>query len=375
MSALGNFLERFYGTKPLFHTVQARVNYRKKSPPAGSAPGRDPVIGRRRRNSKSRKDSEENLVFWARLPDQARVEMTRVKDGVTETTIEVVNGITVWKRHANGTIEQGSEGRRHAREQSLLPTEFQRHFDRRLLRQCFAALTLEANRTCQVAGRDCLKIRAVQVPGAQLWPHWLAWEASEFEFAADVERAALLSIVGQVDGEAVETHEVIEVTFDEEIDDSLFTYQAGAGETVQPAVPISEHITLEAAAARAPFTVLMPTYVPESQRVQSDAMYHPKRPNSPEECLSMFYRGGETFGHLWINQRLVRDKEWYDELEWDELVVDGLRLEFSDPDPDEGLRILVCEQDGTDVSITADLPRDEMVKIALSLKPVSGLSD
>jgi hypothetical protein len=370
MSTLGDFLERFYGTKPLFHTVHARVNYRKKSPPADSSSVREPVIGRRRRNAKT-KESEENLVFWARLPDQARVETTRVKDGNSETSIEVVNGSTFWKRHGNGIVEQGSEERKYDRDQSLLPTEFQRHFDRRLLRQCFAALTLEANGMFQVAGRKCLRIRAVQVPGAQLWPHWLAWEASEFEFAADMERAVLLSIVGLVDGEAIETHEVIEVKFDEEIDDSLFTYQAGTGETVQPAVPITEHITLEAAAARAPFTVLKPTYVPESQRVQSDAMYHPKRPNSPEEYLSMFYRGGETFDHLWINQRRERDKEWYDELEWDELVIEGRRLEFSDPAPDEGLRILVCEQDSTDVNITSDLPRDEMVKIALSLTPVS----
>src|SRR6266576_3937808 len=172
MSALGDFLERFYGTKPLFDTVHARVHYRKKSPPADSSSVREPVIGRRRRNAKSKK-SEENLVFWARLPDQARVETTRIKDGETETNIEVVNGPTFWKRHWNGTPEQGSEESRHARQGSLLPTEFQRHFDRRLLRQCFAALTLEANGTCQVAGRDCLNIRAVQVPGAQLWPHWL----------------------------------------------------------------------------------------------------------------------------------------------------------------------------------------------------------
>ena len=372
MSALGDFLEKFYGTEPLFHAVHARVNHRKKSLPAGSSSGRERVIGRRRRNAKS-KESEENLVFWARLPEQARVETTRIKDGETETSIEVVNGATFWKRHRDGTIEQGSEERRHARERSLLPTDFQRHFDRRLLRQCFAALTLEANGTCQVAGRDCLRIRAVQVPGAQLWPHWLAWEASEYDFAADVERAVLLSIVGLVDGEAIETHEAIAVTFDEEIDDSLFTYRAGLGETVLPAVPVAEHITMAAAAARAPFTVFVPTYVPEGERVQSDVRYHPQRPNCTEEYLSVGYLGGETFDHAWINQRGERDKELQEELEWHEVVVEGRRFEFSDPDPVEGLRVLAWEWDGTYLELIADLPREEMVKIALSLKPVGRL--
>lgn len=230
-------------------------------------------------------------------------------------------------------------------------------------------MTLEANKTCLVAGRECLKIRAVQIPGTQLWPHWLAWEATEYEFAADLERAVLLSIVGLVEGEAIETHEVVAVNFDEVIDDSLFTYKAEVGEIIQPAVPIVEFITAEAAACRAPFTILTPIYVPESQRVLSETMYHPARPNSPAESFSIHYRGGETFDYLSIEQRQKRDEK-HDELEWDELDVEGRRLDLSDPGV-EGFRILAFEQDGTYVDIISDLPRDELVKIALSLKPVS----
>jgi hypothetical protein len=371
MSALGDFLEKFYGTKSLFHTVSARVRHTRKAAPHSSSLSRERVIGRRRRDAKPHKEFEEDLLFWARLPDQVRVETTRVKDGKTETSIEVVNEGTAWTRHDNGVVEQGSGRRRHSPDGISLPTQFQRHFDRSLLRQCFAALTLETNGTCQVADRDCLRIRAVQVPAAQLWPHWLAWEASEYEFAADLERAVLLSIVGQVDGKPIETHEVLDVTYDEEIDNSLFIYTAAADETVQAAVPIAEHITLEAAAARAPFTVLKPMYVPESERVQADVIYHPQRPNCSDEHLMIGYRGGESFTHFWLNQRRERDKELQDELEWDELVVDGRRLEFSDPNPAEGLRVLAFEQDGTCIDIIADLPKDEMVKIALSLQPVN----
>ena len=371
MSRLGEFLERFYGADSTFCTVQGRIRHRKRAAPQGSSTGRRFAVGRRRRDAMSREKTEKNLAFWARLPEHVRIETTQLKEGQTEISIEVVNGEEVWKRHGNGTVERGSGRRNRSREGNSLPTEFQRHFDRGLLRQCFAALTLEANGTCQVADRECLNIRAIYVPGAQRWPHWLAWEATEFEFAADVERAVLLSIVGKVDGQSIETHEVLEVAFDQKIDDSVFVYEPKADESVEPAIPIVEHITLEAAVARAPFTVLRPTRIPESQRVQFEVMYHPVRPDSSDEHLSIYYRGAESFEHLWINQRARRDKQMQEELEWDELEIEGRRFEISDPNPDEGLRVVAFEHDTTHVDIISDLPNEDLLDIATSMTPVS----
>lgn len=209
----------------------------------------------------------------------------------------------------------------------------------------------------------------MQVPGSQRWPHWLPPEADTFVFAADIERAVLLSIVGTVAGVAVETHEVVEVAFDEQLDDSLFTYEPKAEERVEPETPVVERMTLKAAVVRAPFTVLRPTWLPESDRLQWETMYHPARPNSPDEHLTLSYRGDTSFSHLWINQRSEREKRMHEELQWEVVTVGGRSLEVSDPSPEEGLQVVVFEQDGTWVDIVSDMQRDELHKLAVSFQP------
>lgn len=313
------------------------------------------------------------MIFWADLPDKIRIETTSENEGRSESTIEIVNGESTWNRHADGTIEKGPRASRSRRGQEVrsLPTEFQRHFDRGLLRRCFAALTLEFMGTCRVAGYECLKIQAREIPEGQLWPHWLSFNANEFEFAANVERGALLSIKAMVGGEIVETYEVLEATFDGKIDNSLFVYQPEVNERVQAAVPVSERITLEAAAIRAPFTVLRPGYLPSREQTHFDAMYHPQRPGAATESLTIFYERGDSYQSLWVDQRGEGDME-QQHLEWDELLVEGQRMEISDPYPEEGLRVLSCQRENTFVTIISDLPRDELIKIALSLRPVSG---
>jgi hypothetical protein len=267
-------------------------------------------------------------------------------------------------------VERGSARRSRSVDRHSLPTEYQRHFDRALIRECFAALTLEPLGTCDIAGHRCLNIRAVKIPGTQLWPHWFAWEAAEFELAADVERATLLSIVGIVEGHAVETHEVLEVSYDEDLDASLFTYEPDPGESVQAAIPVAEHVTWEAAAERAPFTLLRPAFIPESQRGLDEIMYHPARPSSPIEHVTIFYRGDSSPGSLWITQQAERDLRSHKEYAWDELKVEGRIFKISDPGTADGLRLLSFEQEGTDVNITSDLPVDELIKVASSLQAV-----
>ena len=157
MAALGDFLERFYGPPELFQTVYARVLHTTTNSPKKASSGRRP-IGRRRRDIEPNGDSSEHLVFWARLPDKVRVESTQEKNGKSECTIEIVNGEAQWQRHADGTVEKGASSKR-SKQACRLPTEFQRHFDRRLLRECFAALTLEASGECVVAHRECVAHR------------------------------------------------------------------------------------------------------------------------------------------------------------------------------------------------------------------------
>src|SRR5262245_32701843 len=150
MTALGEFLERFYGPDEGFRMVHARVRHTRAASPQSSSRGRRPSIGRRRRDAKPRSESTKDLVFWAHLPDKVRVETTCDEEGRSEMTVQVVNGDTRWQRHADGTVETDCGRSKRAGKTSSLPTEFRRHFDRELLRQCFAALTLEPSGECRV---------------------------------------------------------------------------------------------------------------------------------------------------------------------------------------------------------------------------------
>jgi hypothetical protein len=171
-----------------------------------------------------------------------------------------------------------------------------------------------------------------------LWPHWLAWEADAYEFAADLERPVLLSITGTLAGVPTESHEVVEIAFDEELDESLFVCEPQPDEAVEPAVPILERVSLAEAAASASFAVLQPTWLPEQDRLQREVMYHPAQHDHPDE-LTLHYRGGATFDSLWINERARRE--------------------------------VALEQEGTWVDLISDLSREDLCRVAASLEPAS----
>lgn len=368
MSELGGFLERFYSPEPAFGAVRAIIRHTRKASANGTSPAIRPVIGRQKPHAEPEDASERTLSLWAVPPDHVRMETELTSGGKAEITVQVSNGEDTWKRFASGRVEKGSTTARGACGRGSLPTEYQRHFDRALIRQFFAAFTLELSGKCRVADRECLSIRAVQIPGGQLWPHWLAWEADEFDLAADSERPVLLSIVGKVAGETTEQHEVQEVAFDEVLDESLFTFEPRPEEAVGPATPVVERISLKAAISRAPFTVLRPASLPESDRLQCETMYYPVRPDRPGELVSLHYHGGTLFDHLWINQRSDRDRQMQELLEWEIVNVGERTFDVSDPGTEDGLRVVVFEQDGTYVDIISDMHLDELLEIAASFE-------
>lgn len=366
MGVLGDVLEKFYDPTPTFRTVHALIHHTRTDRPGDGSTRHGIVIGRPRPGSKTRGRSTETLSIWAVPPERLRIETSRASDEHRVRTIEVMNGDDAWNRHADGTVEKGRRGCRRTQARLSLPTEYERHFDRDLIRQFFAALTLQSKGTTHLAGRECVRIRAIQVPGTQLWPHWLAWDADEFELAIDAERAVLLSILGVAAGEVVESHEVFEVSFDGEFDDSLFAYEPELNESVIPLSPTVERVSWDGARAKAPFKVLTPVRLPERERIQCDVMYHTTAPDNPVEYLSIQYRGGTTFQHLWITERAVRDAEMEAALEWDRQAFGNRHFDVSDPGADEGLRVIAFEQDGTHVCVVSDLPIDSLLDLAAS---------
>ncbi|WP_145434278.1 hypothetical protein [Lacipirellula limnantheis] len=212
-----------------------------------------------------------------------------------------------------------------------------------------------------------MRIRAVPTPVDQIWPHWLPTEADEFEFAADLEFPSLLSIRANLGGLTFETFEVVQVTFNGEIDGDVFNVQPLSGKHTRDAMPVVQRMTLEAAIDKVPFTVLLPKV--RSEFGGCDVNYEPPRGKRPEG-LGIHYHGGDS-NRFWFHLRAELDPEMQDRLEFEEIEFSGRRFQLSDPEIDGALSILVFQQDGTWVEIVSDFARNDLLNLAASFKPVA----
>ena len=191
-------------------------------------------------------------------------------------------------------------------------------------------------------------------------------EADEYEFHGDCERGVLLALISRYKGTVFSVSEVVEVSFDEILPDELFGYTLQVGEQIRASVPITEHLTLEAAIERMPFTVLVPSKMTEAEGVPQ-VMYHPARLESPRAHLCLLYAGGSD-QLLMIDEAADADPELQD-YEWEELSSEGLELRISDPGPGPGVRIVALQRHGTHVAIRSELERQPLIDLATSLIP------
>lgn len=366
MSLVGDFLEKFYGTDSLPRTIWAQVRRERLQAIKGESSRRSPIGREKRRTTEAKSLTE--WEFWAKMPDWVRADQTRITKGETESTVEVTKGAQRLKRVADGSIEIEKEPRRVSREGDSLPNDFRRHFDRSLIRHFFTSLALKHAGEGEIAGRPCVRIRAVPIPVDQIWPHWLPPEADEFEFAADLEFPSLLSIRANLAGQTFETFDVTQVVFNGAIDDDVFNVQPLSGKPTRDAVPVVQRMTLEAAMEKVPFTVLLPALGPEFG--ERNVHYHPPR-EKRRESLVVHYHGGDS-KTLWFYLSAELDSEMLDRLEWEDVEFGGRRFQLSDPEVEGGKSILLFNQDGTWVEIISDLARDELFKVACSFEAVKG---
>lgn len=291
------------------------------------------------------------------------MEKSEVIEETTRTSLIVVNGEQWWQRNHNGLVKTNDAGNSRPAPDQI---DLDRHFSVSMLREFFVSLDLEQVGSVSTAGRSCVRLRATLREGARLWPHWLPHGADEYELHADLERGVLLYIGGRSAGKLFETCEVTEIAFDEMLDEALFTYAPADGEAPVSAGPIMERMSLQAAAARAPFVVLAPAGPPELAEAMSEVMYHPPESDSQHARLTLGFRGK---GMLWITQANVADPS-HARLEWEVFERQGKRLSLSDPGDGIGMRMLALEQQGTHVTIMSELDREQVIAIACALTPV-----
>jgi hypothetical protein len=371
MGELGRFLEIVYGPHDAFRTVHGTLRqWRNREMAEAASGGGRTAIGRRKTvtNSPDEKPTihTAELSFSFNAPDQLRIEKKEVREEQVRTSLLVMNHDQWWFRDHEGHVEL-SDPNSSSRHRPPVPglTDIERHFIPASLRDYFVALSLEQTGVIESAGRPCIQLRAIPRAGARLWPHWLPYGAEEYEFHADPERGVLLYVAGRFAGEVFEFCEVTRVQFDESLDANLFTYAPMEGEQFRPADPIAEHLTLEAAVSRMPFTVLVPTRLTGFDGAAFEVMYHPPGRRSKHAHLVLMYRGDKK---LWLYQSGTADPET-GKMEWEQLQRNGKQLSLSDPGAGSGMRIVTLEQDGTHVSIMSDLDREALLEIASSLAP------
>jgi hypothetical protein len=364
MSLLGDFLESFYGSGGQPQTIWAQLRRERKASKRG-APSRRAPIGRKKLSA-GEAMSIVDMEFWAKGETLVRVDTTPVIGGDEGITAEAVKNRVRTKRLADGSVEV-DRARMRRRDADDLPTEFRRHFDRRLIREFFSSLTLADLGETHVAGRPCVRMRAIPLDRDSIWPHWLSTDADEFEFAADLEFPSLLSIGAKLGGEVFETFETTCVTFNGVIDETLFDLEPLFGRTARDAVPVTERITLEAATKRAPFTIVLPKLPPNEG--EPDFHYHPVQGRRTAESLTVFYNGPRKY---WFSLTAQRDERQHETHEWEEIELSGRRFYLSDPEVEGGLKILVFCHEGTWVDIDSDWSREDLLKSALSFEKVGG---
>jgi outer membrane lipoprotein-sorting protein len=232
------------------------------------------------------------------------------------------------------------------------------------------ALRLEPVREVEAAGRPALLVRGTPRGGdreSAFMLFRLGAGADAYELVFDRERGVLLQTTSLLDGLPVNTVEVLEIAFDEEFPPETFRFELPEGESFRPLSPQLDHVTLEQAAKLAPFTVLSPAEVPADWELHVLYLPDEDRPPTPP-TVNLHYHSRDASQQLNIAETDGTAADQHEWLAWEErggVLVAG-------PAEPQGLEpgYARVERQGTRATLSsAELPRERLVALALSLEP------
>lgn len=316
-------------------------------------------------------ESESTARLWLELPDRVREERPdhlAVKDGERWWT---------WQRDWGASTNVGSE--------DGVSTSIGTQFIPLLApARVLGALEWTAAGRGERAGRPVLL--ALAHPREQIGDEddQLGWNlhpfgsgAGEYAFEVDVERGVLLRAEARYEGEPFQVVEVTDIAFDEDLPEETFVFEAPDGSQPEPfeqhfvrhRMPISELVE------RAGFTVLAPERVPEDWRLDSHWMPARERPPMAEH-VTLFYSSQDGTGSVAISMSLPGDDDHEVLLRgegWQEMESGGTTFRMRPRTRDWSQPQLYIEREGTAAMLTSDtLSNDELIMLALSLRPASG---
>lgn len=233
------------------------------------------------------------------------------------------------------------------------------------------ALTFELAGTAVVAGREALVVRAVPRPlDSRLgFAAHLAQGADEVALAIDRERGALLRCESRFDGQPYSRYEITEIGFDEPLADEVFRFVPPDGSRVRSpreAYANPEPASIEEAARRASFTVLVPTRLPRGWAVDVLCWPPVDRPPRPESVTLNLRPEDRLAPRVRIHQSAMPTD---DRLDWEAVDHGGRRILLHRHNGAGATWEAKVERRGTHVRATGDVEREAMLEIVASLEP------
>jgi outer membrane lipoprotein-sorting protein len=370
---VGDFLELALNGRERFESIKATIR-RWKDPVLSARPERSTIGRAKAVETGGPRARESVLKIWMVAYDEPRSNNLRSRSarvriesqyevkGAPETGLVVIDRDQWWSYSpSDGAFH--SDGRR-----SPAPgrSDIDRLFDPPTFKDFLTLVDLEVLGGENLAGRACVRARGVPQQGANIWSHHLAPGADAYDFLIDTERGVLLSISAILGGEPFEVSEVSEVSFDEVLGDELFIFTPPPGVEVGTAPKIAEHVTLEEAARRAPFKVLVPSDVLQSPPPDLQFIFSPERTHRGLKMAASLMLSCQSLPWF-ISQRATSDTT--DDREWQSLEHSGSRLLTSEPGNLRGQRVVRISREGTTADLISELPLTEMADVAVTLIP------
>lgn len=308
-------------------------------------------------------ETEDIIRLW-RAPGCGREESDRWGPGGRTESFTVIDGGTWWRFDPLiGSITNGGDpGHRVGIGEAARPL-----LDPALM---LPLVDLQITGTASVAGRAGIRALARMRPQSDddLPVSPLPLGADEHEIVVDRQRGVLLRLESRVDGAPFHLTEVTEVAFDEAVDPGLFRFSPPDGEPARRSdelLPPPLEVTLHEAAARAPFTVWVPTRTPATGSPHVDLVPASERPLRAASVRLHYPHPEHGFQ---VIQTHVDDGDW-GETGWQEVPLDGWAARLRTIG---GQRQLLTDRDTTRVLIQANnLDSESIIAIAGSLVEAS----
>lgn len=232
------------------------------------------------------------------------------------------------------------------------------------------------------AGRQVQLARATPRPQRSGPPldfslHHLGVGATEYALDVDTEHGVLLRVEARRDGQAFMVREATEIAFNEPMPDDTFVFRAPGGEVARPAselFPRPLRIPIDEAARRAPFTVWIPTLLPDDWSLRDVTLLEAASRPPRRAYVNLRYSDTVGTGGLSISQTPIEPPEPLPsgrQVPQMRVVTEGgVEMQVIDRGERWPQAQLRCVKAGTAVTMhSLQLDGDTMAKIAASLIP------